>query len=146
MTTADRIQIFHVDDESRLTDVVATFLEHESDRFEVRSAHSPEEGRKALSEFDIDCVVSDYEMPTENGIEFLESVRRTHPELPFILFTGKDYEVISENTFPAQVTGYLQKTTGTEQYAVLASLIQNAVERTAVDRERDRAFERIQPV
>ncbi|QCC48787.1 response regulator [Halobellus limi] len=67
-------------------------------------------------------------MPATDGIEFLEAVREDHPELPFILYTGKGSEEVASDAISAGVTDYLQKGTGSEQYELLANRIRNAVE------------------
>ena len=80
-------------------------------------------------------MVTDYDMPGRDGIEFLEAVREEHPELPFILFTGKGSEAVASETISAGVTDYLQKEAGTEQYAALATRIRNVVTRYRRERE-----------
>lgn len=75
-----------------------------------------------------DCIISDYEMPGQTGIEFLETVRADYPDLPFILYTGKGSEEIASDAITAGVTDYLQKAASTDQYAVLANRVTNAVE------------------
>jgi len=124
----DCIRVLHVDDDPDLAAVVATYLEREDDRIEVVTATSASAGLDALAEQSVDCVVSDYDMPGTDGIEFLDAVRAEHPDLPFILFTGKGSEEIASAAISAGVTDYLQKETGTEQYAILANRIENAVE------------------
>ena len=59
----------------------------EDERFAVETATSAAEGRERLTggERTFDCVVSDYDMPGENGIEVLNAVREDDPEIPFIL-------------------------------------------------------------
>ncbi|WP_459889739.1 PAS domain S-box protein [Halostagnicola bangensis] len=108
--------------------MVATFLERNDPQLAVRTTTSPVDGLEVLAERDIDCVVSDYDMPECNGIEFLERVRADHPELPFILYTGKGSEEIASEAISAGVTDYLQKGGGSGQYVVLTNRIQNAVE------------------
>ncbi|HSG72327.1 MAG TPA: PAS domain S-box protein, partial [Planctomycetaceae bacterium] len=78
------------------------------------------------SEFD--CVVSDYDMDSQDGIEFLEQFRERYPKLPFILYTGKGSEEVASDAISAGVTDYLQKGSGLDQYTVLANRINNAVE------------------
>ncbi|PSQ59984.1 MAG: hypothetical protein BRD23_03110, partial [Halobacteriales archaeon SW_9_67_25] len=56
------IRVLHVDDEPDLSDTTAVYLEREDDRFTVETATSGNEGLDRLTN-DIDCVVSDYEMP-----------------------------------------------------------------------------------
>ncbi len=134
------IHVLHVDDEPDTADLVATFLEREDERMTIHSATSAEDGMAALSELEVDCIVSDYDMPGTNGIEFLEAVREQDPDLPFILYTGKGSEEIASDAISAGVTDYLQKESGTSHYTILANRIRNAVEKYAaqeklVDRE-----------
>jgi DNA-binding NtrC family response regulator len=67
-------------------------------------------------------------MPGMDGIEFLETVCNEHPELPFILFTGKGGEDVASDAPRAGATDSIRKQSGSEQYELLANRIQNAVE------------------
>ena len=78
------IHVLHVDDEQGLAEMASTFLERENGRFVVETASDAADGLKSLADGDIDCVVSDYDMPGRNGIEFLEAVRSAQPDMPFI--------------------------------------------------------------
>ena len=128
MRNAGVIRVLHVDDEPDFADMVATFLEREDDRITVQTVNSPTAGLKLLLRHDFDCIVSDYDMPAQTGIEFLDAVRKQYSELPFILYTGKGSEEIASDAISAGVTDYLQKESGTGQYTVLANRISNAVE------------------
>ena len=135
--TADTIRVLHVDDDPDFSELAATYLEREDARIDVRGATSTGAALDVLAERDVDCVVSDYDMPDRNGIELLEVVRERHGDLPFVLFTGKGSEEIASEAISAGVTDYLQKRGGMEQYTLLANRIRNAV---GSDRTR-RAFE-----
>lgn len=140
-----RIRVLHVDDEPDLPDTVTAFLEREDERIDVVTAAGAAEGLSRLAEYDIDCIVSDYDMSGQNGIEFLEAVREDYPELPFILYTGKGSEEVAADAISAGVTDYLQKESGSDQYAVLVNRIANAVESyrsRQVLAERNRALRR----
>ncbi|MFC4447710.1 PAS domain-containing protein [Halorussus aquaticus] len=139
-----RIRVLHVDDEPAFADTAAEFLEREDDRFTVETASNAGAGVARLAEREFDCIVSDYDMPGKNGLEFLEAVRADHPDLPFILFTGKGSEEVASDAISAGVTDYLQKERGTDQYTVLANRIQNAVERTRAEWERQRQLDAIE--
>jgi PAS domain S-box-containing protein len=132
---AAQIRVLHVDDEPDLADLAATFVEREDDRFVVETVTSASEGLERLADAEFDCIVSDYEMPGQNGIEFLESIRAEYPDLPFILYTGKGSEEVASEAISAGVTDYLQKETGTSQYTVLRNRITNAVEQYRSKRE-----------
>ncbi|WP_058365488.1 PAS domain S-box protein [Haloparvum sedimenti] len=138
------IRVLHVEDDPEFAEMAGAFLEREDDRIRVRSAADAEEALELLSASAFDCVVSDYEMPGLNGIELLRAVREDHPDLPFILFTGKGSEEVAGEAISAGVTDYLQKGTATEQYELLANRIDNAVDATQARRklsERTRRLE-----
>ena len=126
--TTDGVRVLLVDDDPDVADLTAELLAREDDRFEIETAVTPDEGLARIRDGAFDCVVSGYEMPGRNGIELLEAVRETRPELPVILYTGKGSEAVAADAIAAGVTDYLQKESGTSQYAVLANRIGNAVD------------------
>jgi len=130
------VTVLHVDDEPGFADVTAEFLER-AGGFDVLTEECGEDALARIAADSVDCVVSDHDMPSMNGLELLARVRESHPDLPFILFTGKGSEEVAGEAISAGVTDYLQKGSGTDQYTVLANRIRNAVEQ---DRSR-RALE-----
>ena len=131
------IEVLHVDDDPELADVTADFLEREDDRFDVETATSVDAGLDRLADGGVDCVVSDYDMPGRDGLEFLTTVREDHPQLPFILYTGKGSEAVASEAISMGVTDYLQKQADTDHYALLANRIVNAVEGYLAEQEAD---------
>ncbi|EMA27147.1 GAF domain-containing protein [Haloarcula japonica] len=137
-TAASKIKVLLVDDYGEFRQTTAELLEHENNRIEVIEAANVED---ALSYFDsesIDCIVSDYEMPEADGIEFVETVRQSNGDLPFILLTGQGSEKLASEAVSAGVTDYFVKGGGPEQYAVLTNRIENAVESHRFRRETAR--------
>jgi PAS domain S-box-containing protein len=125
---SSNIRVLHVDDEPGFAKMAGEFLEREDDRIDVETVTSASEGLDRLADAEFDCVVSDYDMPELDGLEFLETVRNDWPDLPFILFTGKGSEEVASDAISAGVTDYLQKESSSDQYTVLANRIANAVE------------------
>lgn len=129
------IHVLHVDDEADFGDVVRTYLESTVDDLTVVTETNAEDALGRLESGDVDCIVSDYDMPELTGIELLEAVRADDPSLPFILYTGKGSEEVASDAIAAGVTDYMQKEVGTDQYEVLANRIVNAVERHRAEQE-----------
>ena len=117
-----------VDDEPDVASVTAAYLERHLEDITIVVETG---GEAAIDRFDvdIDCVVSDYEMPGVDGLELLRRIRASQPDLPFILFTARGSEEIASDAISAGVTDYLQKGVGTDQYEVLANRIENAIAR-----------------
>lgn len=133
------ITVLHVDDDPALTELVGDFLEHEDSAFSVHNATCVDDALSILqTEEGIDCIVSDYDMPGKDGLDFLELIRDEYPKLPFVLFTGHGSERIASEAISAGVTEYLQKETGTEQYTILANRVRNSVQSVRAEA----AFER----
>ncbi len=129
------IRVLHVDDDPEFVELAGTMLERQNDRFAVESITSARKVLDRLDSGDFDCVISDFDLPEQTGLELLEAVRAAYPSLPFILFTGKGSEEIASEAISANVTDYLQKEGGTSQYAVLANRVRNAVEKYHAEAE-----------
>ena len=124
---ADKIRVLYVDDEATLLEVGKTFLERDG-AFSVDTAISPGAARAILAQEAYDAIVSDYQMPEEDGISFLRSVRSRPAYTPFILFTGKGREEVVIQAIESGADFYLQKGGDTlTQFAELAHKIRQAV-------------------
>ncbi|TMT85330.1 response regulator [Haloterrigena sp. H1] len=139
------ITVLVVDNEPGFAALAGEMLERERDAIVALEATNATDALSILEGRDVDCIVSDYEMPSMTGLALLERVRESDPELPFILFTGRGSEEVASEAIAAGVTQYLQKESGREQYALLANQITNAVSqyRTETElRESERRYER----
>ncbi|MFC6976442.1 response regulator [Halomicroarcula sp. GCM10025709] len=140
------IAILVVDDDPDLLDLTATFLEREEGGFEVRTESNPSDAIETVTEVELDAIVSDYDMPTMDGLEFLEAVRQINEGIPFILFTGKGSEEIASEAISKGVTDYLEKRTGPDQYSILSNRICNAVEQYRASETLKRSEEKFSKV
>lgn len=125
------LSILHVDDDPDLRSLVKAYLEREDGEFEctVTTESSPSAALDRIRNGDVafDCVISDYRMPEMNGIEFLQAVRETHPELPLLLFSGEETAEVSAEIIRSGLTDYLRKGIGTDQYTLLLRRVEHAV-------------------
>ena len=104
------------------------FPSHGDDRITFRTATTPNEGLELLNNHDIDCIVSEYDIPGRDGLSFLETVRKEYPNLPFIFYTNKDFETVVSKTISTGSTDYVPKGSSTEHFAFLAQRIITATE------------------
>ena len=75
----------------------------------IDNASSVDEAFKKLTTGTYDIVVSDYEMPQKDGLEFLKELREQNNKIPFILFTGKGREEVAIKALNLGVDGYFNK-------------------------------------
>ena len=124
MDTPVRVLYVHSGRESG--DTAATRLQRVDEPLTVVTAQRAEAGLDRLEEESIDCVISDYELPGMDGIEFVRAVRDRHSEIPFVLFSDRNSGSIASRALGAGATDYLQK--GEGRYAELADRILDACE------------------
>ncbi|MEN6610997.1 MAG: PAS domain S-box protein [Methanoregulaceae archaeon] len=128
------ITALYVDDEPDLLEIGKVFLE-QSGEFEVVTLTSAEDALPKLSQKKYDAIISDYQMPGMDGIEFLKRVRESGNSVPFIIFTGRGREEIVIQAINAGVDFYLQKGGDpASQFAELENKVRQAVRRSAAER------------
>jgi PAS domain S-box-containing protein len=129
------ISLLYVDDEPELLDLCKIFLEKEGE-FSVVTVTSAKEGLQILSEGMIDAIVSDYQMPVIDGIEFLKQVRTKFDDIPFILFTGKGREEVAVQAINNGADFYLQKGGDPRaQFSELSHKVRQAFRRKKAEEE-----------
>ena len=125
--------VLYLDDDPALLDLAKIFLEM-SGKLRIDTAHSVGEALDKTQHRNYDGIISDYEMPSINGIEFLRHIRLSHPDLPFVLFTGRGREEIAIEALNNGADFYLQK--GGPPKSQFAELEFNLIH--AIDRKRVR--------
>ena len=123
------LHILHVDDDLCLLEVSKQILSMENN-FEIENVTSVDEAFKKMEEQTYDAIVSDYEMPQKNGLEFLKELREQKNDIPFILFTGKGREDVAVKALNLGADSYINKNGSPETvYCELADAINKTVER-----------------
>lgn len=80
-------RILLVDDSTDFLKILAQALERD---FEVHTATGVSEAMAIIGEIEMDSICSDLEMKDRTGLDILDSLRKNHIEIPFILMSGKD--------------------------------------------------------
>jgi len=102
------ILVLYVDDDPSLCEIGKIFLETDN-RFSVDTAGSAPEALEMMERGPYHAIVSDYEMPVINGIQFLKTIRKSGNTIPFIIFTGRGREEIVIQALNEGADYYLQK-------------------------------------
>jgi len=123
------IRVLHIDDDVCLLEVSKQILTMENN-FEIDNAISVDEAFQKMEHQTYDAIVSDYEMPQKNGLEFLKELRDQNNQIPFILFTGKGREEVVVKALNLGADSYLSKNGSPETvYCELADAINKTVSR-----------------
>lgn len=118
-----------VDDENQLLEQAQVFLERENDHLEIEKTTSVRYAIDLLESGDYDVIVSEYQMPEIDGLEFLKVVRdREGDDIPFIIFTGEGREKVAINAVNMGADRYILKQGDPKKrYGILADAIQQEV-------------------
>jgi len=117
-----------VDDFNDLLFIASEFLSQLIQDIEIVTCECARDALEKLDEGNFDIIVSDFQMPQMDGLEFLEVVRKDGNEIPFIIFTGMGREEVAIKSLNLGATHYLKKGGEPEsQFAALAHHIKTAV-------------------
>ena len=80
-----KVRILVVDDEQGPRESIRMILK---DEYDVYTASDGEEALKKLMEKEIDIVAMDIKMPKTNGLELLQNIKKSVPDVEVFLITG----------------------------------------------------------
>jgi PAS domain S-box-containing protein len=135
LNSGKAIRVLHVDDDASILEVSKLLLQ-EMGSFEIGNACCVDEAFKKLAAQNYDIIISDYEMPQKNGLQFLKELREQKNETPFILFTGKGREEVAIQALNLGADGYFNKQGNPETvYGELAHGIISTTSRNRTQKE-----------
>ena len=104
------ISILVVDDYAMMRKIITGFLK-DMGFFRIRRVDSAESALKVLEVEKVDLIISDYDMPGMNGVEFLKHVKADDflRKIPFIMITGRAESEIVSKAGAYGVTNYIVK-------------------------------------
>lgn len=137
------IKVLHVDDEYDVLALTKNYLEQDA-IFNVDTTTSVKEGIELIKDGKYDVVVSDYQMPEMDGLEFLQNLRKLGNEIPFIMLTGKGREEVAMDALNKGANHYILKHGDVESvYRTVARVIKGEVKKKRTEvalRESDAKY------
>lgn len=111
MATAEPVgetkTVLCVDTEDALAETRAAI--DEEPNFSAVATTSVEDAQTALTEREVDCLVTDYELADGTGMEVVETLRDVSPQTPCVLFTEAGPSEIDTSSFENLIVEYLGK-------------------------------------
>ena len=131
-----RLHILHLEDEPDFAELVRTLLAQDNIEADVKRVGDRASFHQALDTDTFDLIISDYHLPSFNGLEALKIAQQKCPHTPFILVSGTIGEQAAIESLRSGATDYVLK-----QYPDrLPSAVQRAVQE-AEERAKRRAAE-----
>lgn len=129
------LHILMVDEEPEILELASIYLPKYGS-YSIDKAYSVKEALSFLNNNSYDAIISDYEMPETNGLEFLKIIRQVDQSVPFIIFSGKGREEVVTEAFRSGADGYVQKSSNPwSQYAELDHQIDIASKKRYAEQE-----------
>jgi putative two-component system response regulator len=131
--------ILIVDDEPTITRLVAQRLTGKG--YDCDTCVSAAEAIERIAAGEFALVVSDINMPGMSGIELLAAVKKSRPEIAFIMLTGIDDHATAIRSLELGAFGYIVKPFEANELYINVS---SALRRRELELERDQYEERLE--
>ncbi len=102
-----KFSILWADDEIELLKPHRLFLEQKD--YEVLSCQSGQEALEIIDEKPVDIVFLDENMPGLSGLDTLLEIKRKSPNLPVVMITKSEEELVMESAIGSKISDYLIK-------------------------------------
>jgi PAS domain S-box-containing protein len=137
------MHILHVDDEPLFLELTKIYLERNAG-VKVTHCTSAAEALDLVESIEFDAIISDYEMPDMNGLEFLFELRSANITTPFIIFTGRGRQDVVIEALNKGADLYIQKGgDARSQFAELGNAVAKAVLKYRFETENHESKRRI---
>jgi len=133
------LRILHLEDNPTDAELVRGMLEAAGVDCAIRRVETREAFQSALEREQFDLVISDFTLPSFDGLSALTICRHKKPELPFIFVSGTIGEDAAVESLKRGATDYVIK----DRLSRLATSVERAVQEAQSQAERLRADEKI---
>ena len=103
------MRIFLTDDHEILLDGLKKIIEDESDLEVVGTAGSVKETLDALTQKEVDLLISDYNLPDDDGLALVRRVKRKYPNIKILVLSMHDEGHLVKEILKEGINGYVIK-------------------------------------
>ncbi len=133
----EKAKILWADDEIDLLKPHIIFLEQKG--YDVHITNNGDEALDMIKKYPYDIVFLDEHMPGLSGIETLEEIKQTHPNLPVVMITKSEEESIMEDAIGSNISDYLIKPVKPNQ--ILLALKKNLENKKLVSEKATHSYQ-----
>ena len=111
MTTqgTDTRQLLIVDDEYEILKALANYISKLCDEYTVDTANCGADALEKVKEKPYELIITDYMMPTMDGLELAKAVREVSPETKVVLVTAYGSNELRSSVAELRLEGYIDK-------------------------------------
>jgi len=131
--------VLHLEDNPQDAELVRCSLEEEGFISKIVVAQSKEEFERAIEEGTFDLILSDYNLPSYNGLTALCLARDKQPHAPFILVSGSLGEEQAVDSLKSGATDYVLKT----RLMRLAPAVRRALSEAEAQKKLEKAHKQL---
>ena len=119
-------KILVIEDEAAIRRVLVKILSEENSKYQVEEAEDGLAGIEKVKKEDYDLILCDIKMPTMDGVEVLEAVKKIKPEIPMVMISGHGDLDTAVNTMRLGAFDYISKPPDLNR---LLNTVRNALDR-----------------
>jgi PAS domain S-box-containing protein len=131
------LRILHLEDNPQDAELIQTTLESEGIACEVTRVDTESDFTAAIGDRPFDLILTDYTLPSFDGLSALKIALEKNPELPFIFVSGTLGEDVAVEALKLGATDYVLK----ERLSRLTPSVQRALREAEERTQRQRAEE-----
>jgi PAS domain S-box-containing protein len=129
-----RLRLLHLEDNPRDAELVQSMLKQNGLDCDITTVNNKNSFEQTLAEGKFDLVLSDFSMPSYDGLSALALVRRLRPQLPFILVSGTAREDDAIDSLKSGATDYVYK----GRLARLPAAVRRALQEAEASAQRNK--------
>lgn len=123
-------QVLVVEDEQDILEGIVSLIDFPSYGFDViKKAQNGAEALKLIEQRPPELLITDIKMPVMDGMELIERVKHSYPDMAIVVLTGYDDFQILKRIVNLNITGYISKITMFEDFPEMLKKCQKLVEK-----------------